>query len=245
MPNFRILLLNAGETPNRVLNRLRDVTGFSLAKAEWFLEKLPLPIVDGIEDKEQADAIKEVLAKAGAEVRTEPTGLKSPMIAWNAEFDNLEHAVSQFPPRPQSFRWVLKTQLGGMGRPYVASDLEYLKSIGLDLLVSLTEQTLPEECIEFVGCESLHIPVQDLTPPNLDQMRKTVEAIESTIQAGGKAVVHCGAGMGRTGVMLAAYLVYKGYSGEEAIGMIRNQRPGSIETRDQERVIMEFEQNQS
>jgi len=240
MPNFRILLLNAGETPNRVMNRLRDVTGFSLAKAEWFLQNLPMPIVDGIEDKEQTDTMKETLAEAGAEVRVEPTGIKSPMMVWNAEFDNLDSVASQFPSRPHSFSWVLKNQLAGMGRPYVASDLEYLKSIGLDLLVSLTEMTLPEECIEFVGCENLHIPVQDLTPPSLDQMRQTVEAIGRTIKTGGKAVVHCGAGMGRTGVMLAAYLVSKGYSAEDAINTIREQRSGSIETRDQEQIIIEF-----
>ncbi|MDA0837779.1 MAG: ribosomal protein L7/L12 [Planctomycetota bacterium] len=240
MPNFRVILLNAGETPNRVINRLRDVTGFSLVKAEWFLQNLPLPIVDGIEGKEQADKIRMAMAQAGAGVRLEPTGSKSTMMVWKAEFDNLDTVASQFPPRPHSFSWVLKNQLGGMGRPYVASDLEFLKSIGLDLLVSLTEMTLPEECIKFVGCNNLHIPVQDLTPPSVDQIRQTVQTIESTVQAGGKAVVHCGAGMGRTGVMLAAYLVFKGFSAAEAINSIREQRPGSIETRDQEQIIIEF-----
>ena len=54
--------------------------------------------------------------------------------------------------------------------------------------------------------------------------------------------VHCAMGRGRTGTMLACYLVAKeGYSGDAAIEETRRRRRGSIETRLQEQAVRDFE----
>ena len=53
-------------------------------------------------------------------------------------------------------------------------------------------------------------------------------------------VVHCGAGMGRTGTMLACYLVGQGYAAQDALAEVRQRRPGSVETLEQEAVIHEY-----
>jgi atypical dual specificity phosphatase len=53
--------------------------------------------------------------------------------------------------------------------------------------------------------------------------------------------VHCAEGKGRTGTVLAAYLVYKGLSTDDAIKKVREKRPGSIENMDQENAIRIFE----
>jgi atypical dual specificity phosphatase len=47
--------------------------------------------------------------------------------------------------------------------------------------------------------------------------------------------------MGRTGTFLACYLVSKGYSASNAIEKVRIKRPGSIETIEQQEVVLEFE----
>lgn len=53
--------------------------------------------------------------------------------------------------------------------------------------------------------------------------------------------VHCAKGRGRTGTMLASYLVAReGYSGDEAIKETRRRRNGSIETRGQEQAVRDF-----
>ena len=52
--------------------------------------------------------------------------------------------------------------------------------------------------------------------------------------------VHCTAGKGRTGTVLAAYFVNAGLSAREAIQKVRTLRPGSIETPGQEEAIAEF-----
>ena len=51
-------------------------------------------------------------------------------------------------------------------------------------------------------------------------------------------------GRGRTGTMLACYLVAKeGYSAEAAIAETRRRRRGSLETRRQEKAVHRFEQS--
>jgi atypical dual specificity phosphatase len=49
--------------------------------------------------------------------------------------------------------------------------------------------------------------------------------------------VHCGAGLGRTGTVVAAYFVTRGMGPREAVAKVRDLRPGSVETAEQERAI--------
>lgn len=53
--------------------------------------------------------------------------------------------------------------------------------------------------------------------------------------------VHCHAGLGRTGLAIASYLVYKGMNFQEAVAHVRLHRPGSIQTKKQEEFVGSFE----
>ena len=52
--------------------------------------------------------------------------------------------------------------------------------------------------------------------------------------------VHCTAGKGRTGTVLAAYFVARGLDPEAAMAKVRGLRDGSIETDDQEEAVRAF-----
>lgn len=53
--------------------------------------------------------------------------------------------------------------------------------------------------------------------------------------------VHCRMGRGRTGVMVACYLAhFQGLPPERAIINVRLQRPGSVETPEQERCVVRY-----
>ena len=142
------------------------------------------------------------------------------------------------------FSWVIENQLAGMPRPgtdaAVEDDIAFLERQGIGLLVSLTEDVPGASALADRGIESLHIPVHDLQPPTQQQILRFVESVSSTIAAGGRVGVHCTAGMGRTGTMLAAYLVSQGGTAEAAIARIRDLRPGSIETTEQEEAIQAY-----
>jgi atypical dual specificity phosphatase len=144
-----------------------------------------------------------------------------------------------------NFSYILPGKLAGcaqLGRGgSLGNDLVELKGHGVGAVVSLTERALAASVLEEMGFRYLHLPVRDFTPPTKGQMKEFADFVESCNADGAAVVVHCAAGMGRTGTMLAAYLVTQGRSAKEAIAEVRQVRPGSIETDDQERCIADFQ----
>lgn len=120
-------------------------------------------------------------------------------------------------------------------------DFEFLKDNGFEAIVSLSEFPLSEVLIEEFGFTVKHIPVRDFEAPTLEQIENFVAFAENARSEGKKLVVHCDAGIGRTGTMLACYLVSKGYSAADAIEEVRIRRPGSLETIEQEEVVLKYE----
>ncbi|GAN33696.1 MAG: protein phosphatase [Candidatus Brocadia sp. AMX2] len=144
---------------------------------------------------------------------------------------------------PRNFSWVIQDEIAGMARPLsIVADLEFLKDNGIEAIVSLTELPLPKTLIEEFGFEYKHIPIADLTSPTQEQIEEFVTFVNGLIFSKKRIVVHCDAGIGRTGTMLACYLVSKGYNAKKAIAEVRKRRPGSIETMEQEDTIIKYEE---
>ena len=142
----------------------------------------------------------------------------------------------------RNFSWLIEGEIAGMAKPASSVyDFEFLKEKGLEAIVSLSEYPLSEILIEEFGYSVKHIPVRDFQPPTLEQVEDFVAFAKNARSEGKKLVVHCDAGVGRTGTMLACYLVSKGHSATDAIEEVRAKRPGSIETIEQEEVVLEFE----
>ena len=154
----------------------------------------------------------------------------------------------------RNFTWVIPRRLAGMALPTSAGhagwpraggnadlerDLASLKELGVSAVVSLTREPLHGETLARCGLRGLHIPVEDMTAPSPEQIRRAVLYIDEHIGQGG-VVVHCMAGIGRTGTVLAGYLVWQGRTAQDAIEEIRVGRPGSVETFEQESSIHRF-----
>ena len=153
----------------------------------------------------------------------------------------------------RNFTWVIPRKLAGMALPTGAyracsggsededlkRDLVGLKQLGVRAVVTLTHDPLHGETLERCGLCSLHLPVDDMTAPAPEQIRRAVLFIDEQIERGG-VVVHCAAGIGRTGTVLAGYLVWRGSTPESAVDEIRARRPGSIETPGQESSVYRF-----
>ncbi len=147
-----------------------------------------------------------------------------------------------------NFSWLIQGILAGSGQiggwshsgDVLDKDIQRLGIEGIRAIVSLTEQPLPVEKVEMEGMSYLHLPILDMSPPSLYEISSFVEFVDHSKEKKRPVLVHCEAGLGRTGTMLASYLINMGLSPIEAMANVRRSRPGSIETLAQERALFEY-----
>ena len=130
--------------------------------------------------------------------------------------------------------------VGGCALPRSLNDIQWLKEHqNISAILTLIETPLSAELLDnFI---SLHIPVQDFCPPTIEQLNLCVDFLKDCLKANKKPVVHCMMGYGRTGTILAAYLISEGMSANDSIAEVRRKRPGAIETIEQEDILFAFE----
>ncbi len=134
-----------------------------------------------------------------------------------------------------NFSWIVPDQLAGMGYP-MAEDIDLLKQFGITAIVSLTIRK-PDGLGDL---QVLRLPIPDMSSPSVDHLDEAVSFTRRVIGESGCVAVHCGAGVGRTGTVLAAYLVAEGLTPDAARQRIRELRPGSIETHEHEQTLNSY-----
>jgi atypical dual specificity phosphatase len=137
-----------------------------------------------------------------------------------------------------NFSWLLPGELAGSSFPREDGAGQWLVDQGIRAVISLTENVPPT--VKEAGLDSLHLPTVDFTPPTVEQVAQAVAFIERKRAAKQPVLVHCGAGLGRTGTILACYLVFTGLSPEAAIAQVRQARPGSLETANQVETVRTY-----
>ena len=126
--------------------------------------------------------------------------------------------------------------------PTSFGEFDWILNQGVKSIVTMTENSLPETWVENVNY--LHVPTPDLTAPDMEKIDKAVDFIHEQITKQDPVMVHCAAGMGRAGTILACYLIkHKKHSAIEAIKKIRTERPGSIQSESQELAITFYEKH--
>jgi len=144
----------------------------------------------------------------------------------------------------RSYTEIVPGKLAVMGRPGMYNplpeDLAWLRRQGIGAVVSLTGMPLDDSELRRAELECLHEPIVDFAPPEPDQLDRIVGFILEQNRAGRKVLVHCGAGLGRSGTVAAAFLVHSGMGAAQAIARVRELRPYSVETREQEEAVEDY-----
>jgi atypical dual specificity phosphatase len=136
--------------------------------------------------------------------------------------------------------WIVPGRLYACAYPVSEAELAALAAAGIRHIINLTSRRHDAASLAAVGIDETHLPVRDFSAPSPRVLDTAIAAIAESHTAGDAIAVHCRGGLGRTGTVIAAWLTTQGVSPAQAIDQIRAVRPGSIETRRQERAVHEF-----
>lgn len=145
-----------------------------------------------------------------------------------------------FTEKPPNYSAVTK-KIVASGLPSRETHIKFLENEGVTAIVSLTEKPLPSKLLSGSKMKYFHFPLEDHKPADPKKIFEVASTVRDLVRSGEKVLVHCLAGMGRTGMVLTAYLMLENGGGwRENLDKLRALRPGSVE-KNQEITLQLFE----
>lgn len=143
---------------------------------------------------------------------------------------------------PTGFVWIENGKLAGSGFPASRSQVEWLAANGIDTILTLTPNSIPDSSLRGLHMTVEHVPMQDHGVPDFAALDRCASFISNRVGSGDAVLVHCLAGEGRTGCALAAYLIKeKGLGAQAALKLLRKIKPQFVE-RSQEAAVISYAQ---
>jgi hypothetical protein len=126
-------------------------------------------------------------------------------------------------PRPHEHcYWLLPGRVLAGAHP--ARLLPALLQAGITHFVDLTSEFDVARPYVPDPAQRLSHPIRDFGVPTAQDMRHSLDAIQSVLAEEGTCVyLHCKAGIGRTGTVAACLLVEYGYSADEAMALLQRK----------------------
>lgn len=145
---------------------------------------------------------------------------------------------------PRGFLWLKRGILAGTPLPGVFHDIEYdmkmLNKVGVTTLLSLTSKPVDRDVLEQFGVKSIWQAIKDMGAPTIEQAVEICQEIDQAIEKNEVVAVHCRAGLGRTGTVLAAYLIWEGAAALDALDSVRGVEPRWVQSEEQVNFLEQF-----
>lgn len=105
------------------------------------------------------------------------------------------------------------------------ADLESLRRQGVDAILNLCAEFCDlHEIEEKAGFEIHYLPTDDEGIPDPTALERALDWLNACLFTGKKVLVHCRFGIGRTGTVLTAFLLRRGYALKEARKILEGSR---------------------
>lgn len=109
------------------------------------------------------------------------------------------------------------------------STIDYFAERRVGLVVRLNNPLYNRRAFEARGIAHKDLYFDDGSNPSDEIVQTFIAEADRTIEQGHAIAVHCKAGLGRTGVLIGAYLIWKyQFTANEVIGYMRMMRPGCV-----------------
>ena len=140
--------------------------------------------------------------------------------------------------------WIDEPLVLGSSNPTMGQ-LKKLYQEGFRSIISLLDERKQRpdydtKEVGTMGFKHFSIPLEDFSAPMLDDFKAFLKAVHHALNQG-KVLIHCQAGLGRTGIMAVAYWIDRGFSVHEAIKKIRKSNPNIIASAEQENSLYALE----
>jgi protein-tyrosine phosphatase len=143
-------------------------------------------------------------------------------------------------PDKLNMSWIT-THLAVGGRVH-PEDIGALAEVGVTHVVDTRSEYWDDaEALAKEHIELLHLPTADTRPLTIEQMLEGTQWVQERMQRGGRVLIHCEHGVGRSALLACAVLVYNGMHAYDALHLLQEKRWQAAPNHRQVKRLREFE----
>ncbi len=158
----------------------------------------------------------------------------------NSKSEQLAHALHIPLPDKLNMSWVnANLAVGGRVRP---EDIHTLSLSGITHVIDTrSEYHDDEEALAQENIKLLYLPTPDTYPLTIEQLAQGAKWANEYMKDGGRVLIHCEHGVGRSVLLTCATLMYDGMSARDALTLVQQKRWQAAPNERQVSRLKEFE----
>ena len=168
------------------------------------------------------------------------TRIAARLFPENSKMERLALALNIPLPDKLNMSWITQQlAVGGRVRP---EDIHALARTGITHVVDTRAEYRDDiRAMAREHIELLHLPTPDTYPLTVEQLRQGASWVQERINQGGRVLIHCEHGVGRSVLLACAVLVYGGMQAQDALNLMQAKRWQAAPNQRQVARLKEFE----
>ena len=168
------------------------------------------------------------------------TRVAAALFPENSRAEHVARALHLPLPDQLNMSWV--TQRLAVGGRVHSQDIPALAHVGVTHVVDTrSEYCDDEEELTKAHIAFLHLPAPDTRPLTVQQLMEGARWVNESMQNGGRVLIHCEHGVGRSVLLTCASLVYGGMHARDALELVQEKRWQAAPNHSQVARLREFE----